>query len=135
MIGGKGPDQKRLEKLVNDPKYKRYKNQIIMLGFVKDDEYFDYLAGCNIFAFPSWTTSGIPTYEALALGKKVIWTTEAEEPVLSHPNVFVADPTVKCFTEALDKALGSKLHKKPDLSGHTWDRYFEQLYQCANYAR
>ncbi|MFH1439842.1 MAG: glycosyltransferase [Candidatus Woesearchaeota archaeon] len=132
MIGGRGSDQERLDKIIDNPKYSQYKDRVIMLGFVKDSEYFDYLAGCDIFAFPSWTTSGIPTYEALALGKKVVWTTEAEEPVLNHPNVYLADPNVAAFTEAIDKALRSKLYPRPDLSNNTWDMYFEKLYILAN---
>src|SRR3989338_2254885 len=128
LIGGRGPDKERIEQMIQNSKYK---SKIKMLGFVKDEEYFDHLAGCDIFAFPSWTTSGIPTYEALALGKKVIWTTEAEEPVLSHPLVFLADPTVDAFTEALNKALTTTVKEKPPvyLKDHTWEAYFEKLYQ------
>ncbi|MBS3121408.1 glycosyltransferase family 4 protein [Candidatus Woesearchaeota archaeon] len=132
MIGGKGPDKERLDQIINDEKYKAYKNRVIMLGFVPDNEYFDYLAGCDIFAFPSWTTSGIPTYEALALGKKVIWSSEAEEPVLTHPNVYVAEPNVEEFTKAIEKALNSKIYPKPNLKEHTWERYFEKLYNVAS---
>lgn len=131
MIGGKGPDKERLERIINDEKYKMYKNRVIMLGFVPDNEYFDHLVGCDIFAFPSWTTSGIPTYEALALSKKVIWSSEAEEPVLTHPNVYLAEPNVEEFTKAVEKALNSKLYPKPDLKEHTWERYFEKLYNVA----
>ena len=130
LLGGRGPDSERLEKLLQTLKHK---DKIKLIGFVPDDEYFDHLAGCDIFAFPSWTTSGIPTYEALALGKKVVWTTEAEEPVLSHPLVFLADPTVDAFTEALNKALTTTVKEKPPvyLKDHTWEAYFEKLYQIA----
>jgi len=131
MIGGKGPDKERLTKIINEPKYKKHRDKVIMLGFVKNDEYFDYLAGCDIFAFPSWTTSGIPTYEALAIGKKVIWTTEAEEPILKHLNVYLADPTVTNFTKAIEKSLNSKLCQPPNLREHTWDKYFGKLFVLA----
>jgi glycosyltransferase involved in cell wall biosynthesis len=134
MIGGKGPDQGRLDKIINNPKFKKYKHKVIMLGFIPDNEYFDYLAGCDLFAFPSWTTSGIPTYEALALGKKVVWTSEAEEPILNHKNVFVANPNVNDFSEAIHKALISKVVKKPNLREHTWDNYFEKLFMLSKKA-
>src|SRR3989338_2678667 len=128
LLGGRGPDSERLEKLLQTLKHK---DKIKLIGFVPDDEYFDHLAGCDIFAFPSWTTSGIPTYEALALGKKVIWTTEAEEPVLMHPNVYPADPTVEAFVEAINKALHSPLYPKPNLREHTWEKYFGKLFAIA----
>ncbi|MBI5393527.1 glycosyltransferase family 4 protein [Candidatus Woesearchaeota archaeon] len=131
LIGGRGPDKERIEEIIQNSKHK---DKIKMLGFVKDEEYFDHLAGCDIFAFPSWTTSGIPTYEALALGKKVIWTTEAEEPVLTHPNVYVAEPTVAAFVAAINKALNSSLHPKPDLREHTWEKYFGKLFLIAEKA-
>lgn len=130
LIGGKGPDKERLETIYTTLKNKE---KIKFLGFIPDNEYYDHLAGCDVFVFPSWTTSGIPPYEALALGKKVVWTTEAEEPVLTHPLVFLADPTVEAFAQAIQKALTTTVKEKPPayLKNQTWGTYFETLYGIA----
>lgn len=132
LIGGKGPDMERLKAIAGQSKYSRFHSRVIFLGFVPDEQYFDYISGCDVYAFPSWTTSGIPPHEALALGKKVVWSSEAEEPVLSHPNVYLSKPLINEFAAALDKALNSKTYPKPNLKDNTWELYFEKLYSAAS---
>jgi len=67
LIGGIGEDKKRLKKLVEDL---NLKNKVIFLGYIPEEDLFDYYSACDVFAFPSWTTSGITPYEALVVGKK-----------------------------------------------------------------
>lgn len=126
LIGGIGEEEKKLKKLVKDL---QIEDKVIFLGYIPEDELFDYYSACDVFAFPSWTSSGITPYEALALGKKVVWTSEADEPVLSLPHVFVANPTVDEFAKALEKALNTNINGKIDLSQYTWDKYFEKVYK------
>ena len=127
LIGGTGEDEENLKKLAKDL---GVDDRVIFLGYIPEDVLFDYYASCDVFAFPSWTTSGITHYEALAMGKKVVWTSEADEPVLSDPHVFVADPTVDDFAEALERALNTNVKGKTDLSQYTWDKYFEKVYNA-----
>ena len=127
LIGGTGEDEENLKKLAKDL---GVDDRVIFLGYIPEDVLFDYYASCDVFAFPSWTTSGITPYEALAMGKKVVWTSEADEPVLSDPHVFVADPTVDDFAEALERALNANVKGKTDLSQYTWDKYFEKVYNA-----
>lgn len=127
LIGGTGEEEQNLKKLAKDLSID---DRVIFLGYIPEDELFDYYASCDVFAFPSWTTSGITPYEALAVGKKVIWTSEADEPVLSDPHVFVADPTVDAFAKALEIALNTEIKSKIDLSQYTWDKYFEKVYNA-----
>ena len=98
------------------------------LGFIPDSELFDYYAACDVFAFPSWTSSGITPYEALAVGKKVVWTSEADEPILEDKHVFLAEPIVEDFARGLEETLNSNVEGKVDLSDYTWDKYFETVY-------
>lgn len=127
LIGGTGEEERNLKKLAKDL---GIDDRVIFLGYIPEDELFDYYASCDVFAFPSWTSSGITPYEALAVGKKVVWTSEADEPVLSDPHVFVADPTVDAFAEALEIALNTEVRGKIDLSQYTWDMYFEKVYNA-----
>lgn len=126
LIGGIGEEEENLKKLIKEL---NIDDRVKFLGFIPDDELFDYYAACDVFAFPSWTSSGITPYEALAVGKKVVWTSEADEPVLTDKHVFVANPTVDEFAEALEKALNTKVKGKIDLSEYTWDKYFERVYE------
>jgi len=127
LIGGAGEEEENLKKLTKDL---GIDDRVIFLGYIPEGELFDYYASCDVFAFPSWTTSGITPYEALAVGKKVVWTSEADEPILSDPHVFVADPTVDDIAEALERALNTNVEGKIDLSQYTWDRYFEKVYNA-----
>ena len=125
LIGGTGEEEERLKKLTEKS---GITNRVKFLGFISDSELFDYYASCDVFAFPSWTSSGITPYEALAVGKKVVWTSEADEPVLGDEHVFVAEPTVADFARSLEEALNADVEGKVDLSDYTWDKYFETVY-------
>jgi len=128
VIGGTGDEEARLKDLAGRL---GIGDRVIFTGFIPDSELFDYYAACDVFAFPSWTSSGITPYEALALGKKVVWTSEADEPVLDDSHVFVADPTISDFARGLSQALDARVEGKPDLSAYTWDRYFDTVYAAA----
>ena len=129
LIGGTGEEEEWLKKLAGELVIAE---RVKFLGFIPDSELFDYYAACDIFAFPSWTTSGISPYEALTAGKKVVWTTEADEPILEDKHVFLADPTVDDFARGLEEALNTFVEGRVDLSKFTWDKYFETAYVAIN---
>ena len=128
LIGGTGEEEEQLKKLTKDL---GITDRVKFLGFLHDSELFDYYASCDVFAFPSWTSSGITPYEALAVGKKVVWTSEADEPVLEDEHVFVVDPNVEDFARGLKEALNTNAEGKVDLSNYTWEKYFETVYRAA----
>ncbi len=127
LIGGVGEEEENLKSLAKDL---GVDDRVIFLGYIPEEDLFDYYASCDVFAFPSWTTSGITPYEALAVGSKVVWTSEADEPVLSDPHVFIADPTVDDFARALERALNTNVEIETDLSQYTWNMYFEKVYKA-----
>jgi len=127
LIGGTGEDEVKLKGIVNDL---ALHDKVLFLGFVPESELFEYYASCDIFAFPSWTSSGITPYEALACGKKVVWTTEADQPVLNNRYVFLAEPTVEAFAMGLEKALNTEATDKLPLENYTWDNYFNTIYSA-----
>lgn len=127
LIGGTGEDEERLKRLTEEL---GITERVKFIGFVPDSELFDYYSACDVFAFPSWTTSGITPYEALAVGKKVVWTSEADEPILGDEHVFLADPTVEDFAKGLEEALNTHVEGEVDLSNYTWDKYFETVYSA-----
>ena len=131
LIGGTGEEEERLKKLAKESDITE---RVKFLGFIPDSELFDYYAACDVFAFPSWTSSGITPYEALAVGKRVVWTSEADEPVLGDKHVFVAEPNVEDFARGLEEALNTDVEGKVDLSDYTWNKYFETVYGAVNEA-
>lgn len=70
VIVGKGDDQKRLEQLIQK---RRLQENVILAGFVPDDELCDYYNLCDVFAMPSKLEGfGIVYLEALACGKPAL---------------------------------------------------------------
>lgn len=124
LVGGVGPEEERLKGLISSLSLR---DKVIFAGFINDDNLYDYYAACDVFVFPSWTSSGITPYEALAFQKNVVWIPETEEPVFGDPHVFLANPTIEDFTSGIEKALVTKVLKRIDLTKFTWDNYFATI--------
>jgi glycosyltransferase involved in cell wall biosynthesis len=70
LIGGKGGDRPRVEKLIRDLKLENY---VTLAGFIPDEELADHYNLCDVFAMPSKGEGfGIVYLEALACGKPTI---------------------------------------------------------------
>lgn len=131
VIGGTGEEEEKLKRLTEELGIGQ---RVKFLGFIPDSELFDYYAACDVFAFPSWTSFGITRYEALALDKKILWTTELNEPISKDSHVFLADPNVEDFSRGLEEALNASVKGKVDLSKYTCEVYFETVYAAAREA-
>ena len=122
IVGGEGPESENLRFLAREL---GIQDKVEFCGFIPDGDLPSQYLRAEVFAFPSWTTSGITPYEALTLGCKVVWTSEAEEPVLDLPGVHVADPTSEGFAHgllcALDDSAKPPLEK---LESYSWKQYF-----------
>jgi len=122
VIGGIGPDEARLKSLAKEL---GLVDKVKFVGYIKEEELWDYLAACDIFVHPNWADFGIAAYEPLALQKKVVWSTEMEtdEHLARNKHIFAANPTVDDFTQAIKKALITEVTEKNDLSIYTWNSY------------
>jgi glycosyltransferase involved in cell wall biosynthesis len=130
VIGGKGPEEARLKRLARDL---GVRDCVKFVGFVDERDLWDYYAACDVFAYPGWGDYAITVYEALAMQKKVVCSSEMEiEPrLLATGHVFKAYPSVKPFGKALSEALATKVEKTVDSSDYTWDKYFDKLYNIS----
>jgi glycosyltransferase involved in cell wall biosynthesis len=126
VIGGAGPEEKKLQSLARQL---GIEDKVRFIGYIPEGELWDYYGGCDIFVHPSWLTSAIAPFEALALGKKVIWSTDTEvdEPLRDNRHIFVANPTVDDLAETMERALTTEIMEKSDLSNYTWDRYCQRI--------
>ena len=122
VIGGVGPEEVNLKALVKEL---NIQDRVKFIGYIKEEELWDYLASCDLFVHPNWADFAIAAYEPLALQKKVVWSTEMEidEHLSTNRHIFPANPTVDDFTQAIKKALNTDVRKKDDLSMYTWDTY------------
>jgi glycosyltransferase involved in cell wall biosynthesis len=70
LLGGKGGDRPRIEKLIQDLDLEDY---VTLAGFIPDEELADHYNLCDVFAMPSKGEGfGIVYLEALACGKPTI---------------------------------------------------------------
>ncbi|GAI56514.1 unnamed protein product, partial [marine sediment metagenome] len=52
--------------------------KVEFVGYIKEEELWDYYTSCDVFAHPDHADFAIAPYEALALQKNVVWSTEME---------------------------------------------------------
>ncbi len=124
LIGGKGEDRDRLEKLVSESSVA---GQIKFLGYVEQENVWDLKQISDVFVSLDIADFDITAYEALALGAKVVWTKEADldENIEGYNNLFVVEPNIKAISAGMLEALeGEKIRNKDVLKRYTWDNYF-----------
>jgi len=134
VIGGRGPEEANLKRLAEDLGLAQ---RVFFLGYVPDDELWDDIATSDVVLCADWTDFDIAPYEALALGRRVVWTSEIETDEWLERNgaVFVADPTPDGLAGAMERALGSPDVPRRNLSEFlrrfTWESYFRQVLEVA----
>ena len=99
LIGGGGPENKKLEKMANGDE------RIEFLGFVKDEDMNDFYNVLDVFAFPSLIEGyGMPIVEAMACGKPVITLDDSNIPSTLKEKTFV------CKSEELTDVLVNRTY-------------------------
>ena len=126
VIGGTGPEEKNLKNLTKEW---NIESRVKFMGYIPEEERKDYYACCDVFAHPNWADFAIAPFEALAMQKKVVWSSEMDidENLVANKHVFVANPTTNDFADAVEKALNTEIPEDDDLSDYTWEKYFEEV--------
>lgn len=126
VIGGTGTEENNLKSLVRELVIE---DRVKFVGFIPQEQLWDYYASCDVFVHPDWAHSVIIPFEVLALQKKVVWSTEVEvdEYLSKNKHIFRSDPTVGDLAKTMEKALTTDVKEKFDMSPYTWDKYIQQL--------
>ena len=126
VIGGKGPDQERLARLVGEL---GLKDKIRFTGFIADEELADYYGACDVFAYPGWADFAITIYEALAMNRRVVCSSELELDQFAKSTglILQADPTIDKFANGLRQALAKEVEIRVDPNGPNWNNYLETV--------
>jgi len=122
IIGGQGPEEFKLKDLT---KKLGIFDRVKFVGFIPENELWDYYAACDIFTYPGWGDFAITIYEALALGKKVVCSSEIEIPQSAF--VFKVDPNVEDFALGLKKAMEARVETKQDIQELVKFDYFKKM--------
>jgi glycosyltransferase involved in cell wall biosynthesis len=84
LIGGKGPEAERLQKLIVEL---NLQHNVQMVGFIPDEQLADYYRAADVFVLPTTALEGfgLVTVEALASGTPVIATPIGASPEILRP--------------------------------------------------
>ncbi len=102
-------DRARLEKLAQQAGLE--KDELVLTGFVADEDLPLLYAGCALFVFPSWHEGfGLPALEAMACGAPVIASNTSSLPeVVGRPDAL--------FNPYVESDITSKIHDALSVPG------------------
>ncbi len=134
VIGGRGPAKDNLEKLAAEL---GIAERVRMIGFVAEDELYDHFLAADVFIHLDWADFDLAVLEGLALGRKVVTSSEleAEGPLgrLEGTRLFRAYPAAEDVHKTLVTALRSKaepeIPAREALRDYTWESYARNLLQ------
>ena len=132
IIGGKGPELERLKKLIK--KYK-LQDQVILAGFIPDEELSSYYEQADLFVLPSlYEGFGLVYLEALKEGTPIVTTKcGGPEDIITKDNgLLVPTKDYKKLAEAIETALNKNWDKekiKKDSEKYNWENIFQQYFE------
>lgn len=136
LIGGKGPEE---ENLKNKVKNLNLENNIIFLGFIDDEKLYDYYYLADLFVSIDWADFRLTSYEALAMGTKVILSDETEIDKFLNDSKFLY--LTKPIPEETSKVILQAFNEEPTISHNdllkylenfTWENYTKNLINIIN---
>lgn len=145
LLGGKGPEQAKLEGIIAEL---GLSDNVRLVGFIPDDHLADYFRAANLFVLPTMALEGfgLVTVEALASGTPVIGTpVGGTVEILSGLDRRLLAGSVEsdALAEAILGFLGSPLRQEltPErlhqfiLDKYTWDRHVTEIEALYNQLR
>lgn len=127
LVGGTGPEYDNLKlQAVN----LGIEDRVEFLGFVPDDILFDYYARADLFVSIDWADYRITSYEAWAMGTKVLLSNEVkyDEFLQEKKYLFLSHPTASATAHKIEEII-TEDHKvdlkeiKEYLYSFTWKNY------------
>ena len=131
VIGGQGPE---LDNLRNHAEKSGVGEKIIFTGFIPDKDVFSYYSMADIFVSIDWADYRITSYEALAMGTKVILSIETDNDLYLEKSKFLklVEPTPKSTSLAMLELLENETNISIDqlheyLERYTWTMYTQSI--------
>ena len=133
ILCGKGPDQKRLNKLA-----KKFKvtDKIEIKGWVSTEEKDELMSTCKIFAMPSLFESlGIAALEVMAYGRPLVYTDVNGLPeTVRDGGIIIPPKDPKAIADAVNSLLENKEKRKElglaaraQTENFLWERHIDDL--------
>jgi glycosyltransferase involved in cell wall biosynthesis len=114
----------------------KHKNEIVLPGFIKDEEKGEIIKNADVFLFPTFYEGfGLPILEAQVLGVPVVTSNKSSLPEVGGESVFYADPyEPEVIADAVFRLVNSQ-NIKDDIikKGHenvkrfSWEKCADQI--------
>ncbi len=127
------------ESFLDSLKSYKYRNDVVITGYLPDEELALLTAGAYAMVYPSWWEGfGMPVLEAMRCGVPVITSSNSAMPEVAGDAALYADPSAfkdiadKMMQLYKDEALRATLIEKGKLREQqfSWDRPAQQLWNC-----
>jgi glycosyltransferase involved in cell wall biosynthesis len=141
-------DAKKVELLELAKEYGMQPDELVLTGFISEEDLIALYNLCDVFIFPSWHEGfGLPALEAMACGAAVIGSNTSSLPEVIGLNEAMFDPLSKQdITEKLHQVLTDinfknklKAHGAKQVKNFSWDKIaltaisaLERLYEDKN---
>lgn len=135
IVGKVVPEFTQIEQKIKNSKFIK---DILVTGFVPDDDLMNFYSGATVFAFPSWYEGfGLGALEAMQFGLPVVATNNSSLPeVVGDAGVYCNPQDPKSLAAALKKVVQSpklqqELSKKSIERSKlfSWDKMAEETYK------
>ena len=131
LIGGTGNEYENLNELT---KKLQIEDHVKFIGFVPDNMLYDYYAWADLFISIDWADFRITSYEAMAVGTKVLLSDETDpyDDLIKSGYYYLCPPTKEKVVNQIEVALYNE-NKIPFsdlvkiLKGYTWNTYFQKI--------
>ena len=128
VIGGKGEERERLERLVDELKLR---DHVTFLGYVPEAEVYPLTATCDVYLSLDVADFDISPYEALALRRRIIWSSEMDldDYLTGCGAIFPVAPTPAGVADGVEAALRRDQGTIDwcGLDRYSWETYFGEI--------
>tara|TARA_B100000780_G_scaffold273911_1_gene238146 strand:- start:9904 stop:11073 length:1170 start_codon:yes stop_codon:yes gene_type:complete len=127
-IGGRGPEETYLRKLVCDLNIEK---SVVFLGFIPDELLLDYFGSADVFINLDWADFNITVYEALSVGTFVLTSNEGDcdeiliaKNYITQVNPHDSEGIVKALELVSQRTLlFDQEEVSRRLEAYTWDNF------------
>ena len=101
------------ESIKNKIENSQYREDIILPGYVSDEEKFELLKNAEVFLFPTFYEGfGLPILEAQSVGTPVVTSNISSMPEVTGGSAILVDPKdTNAIAEAVQKLISDESHK------------------------
>jgi glycosyltransferase involved in cell wall biosynthesis len=136
VIGGSGNEYQNLLSLSIELKIETH---VKFVGFIPESLLYDYYAWTDLFVSIDWADFRITSYEALAMGKKVLLSneTDVDSDLINTGYYYLTEPSLNAVASNIENALFNNniitvIELKKILDKYTWDQYFLRMERLIN---